>query len=130
VKKVAVIILFLLYGSATMGATLHIHFCMNEAIGWSLVEKKDDKCGMCGMDEKDKEGCCKDERKHIKLTTDHAPTGFTLLAIAFSVDAHTYLVKCFDFSPFAEITYGQSPNYAPPDPGATSLHVIHGNFRV
>jgi hypothetical protein len=48
-KKTAVILLLLIYGSATMGATVHMHYCMNEFVSWSLLHSKDDICGRCGM---------------------------------------------------------------------------------
>lgn len=70
-KKIVVILLLLIYGSATMGATIHMHYCMNEFVGWSLWHgKKDKECGKCGMKEK-KGGCCKDEHKQIKLKAEH-----------------------------------------------------------
>lgn len=70
-KKIVVILLLLIYGSATMGATIHMHYCMNEFVGWSLWHNgKDNKCGKCGMKEK-KGGCCKDEHKQVKLKADH-----------------------------------------------------------
>lgn len=69
-----IILLLLIYGSATMGATIHMHYCMNKYVGGSLWHTEDDnKCGKCGMKEK-KDGCCKDEHKQAKLTTDHQKT--------------------------------------------------------
>lgn len=66
--------MLLIYGSATMGATIHVHYCMNKYVGGSLWHGKDDnKCGKCGMKEK-KDGCCKDKHKQVKLTTDHQKT--------------------------------------------------------
>lgn len=70
-KKIVVILLLLTYGSATMGATIHIHYCMNKLAGWSLWHgEKDNECGKCGMEAK-KGGCCKDEHKQIKLKAEH-----------------------------------------------------------
>lgn len=73
-KKIVVILLLLVYGSATMGATIHLHYCMNEFVGSSLWHSdKDNECGKCGMTEK-KGGCCKDEHKQLRLKTDHQKT--------------------------------------------------------
>lgn len=70
-KKALIILLLIIYGSATMGTTIHMHYCMNKYVGGSLWHgKEDNKCGKCGMKEK-KDGCCKDEHKQAKLTTDH-----------------------------------------------------------
>ena len=69
-KKIVVILLLLIYGSATMGATIHMHYCMNEFVGWNLWHSdKENECGKCGMKEK-KGGCCKDEHKQLKLSAD------------------------------------------------------------
>jgi hypothetical protein len=74
VKKIAVILLLLIYGFTTFGATIHMHYCMNEFVGWSFWHSdKDNKCGKCGMKEK-KGGCCKDEHKQVKLKTGYQKT--------------------------------------------------------
>ncbi len=67
-KKFVVLLLLMVYGSATMGTTIHIHYCMNKLVGWSLVGKNDQKCHSCGMEKKG--GCCKDSKAEIKLAAD------------------------------------------------------------
>jgi hypothetical protein len=43
---------------------------MTEYVGWELTHsKEDDKCGKCGMKDK-QSGCCKDEHKQIKISAD------------------------------------------------------------
>lgn len=69
-KKIVAILLLLIYGSTSVGATIHMHYCMNEFVGWNLWHgDKKNKCGKCGMKEK-KGGCCKEEQKQLKLSTD------------------------------------------------------------
>lgn len=50
-----------------MGTTINMHYCMNQFAGWSLISKQQDKCPKCGMTNT---GCCKDEKKQIKLSLD------------------------------------------------------------
>ena len=50
-----------------MGATVHLHYCMDKFINWSLL-KGGDKCNKCGMEKDD--GCCKDENKFVKNNID------------------------------------------------------------
>lgn len=64
------ICLLLIYGSTTLGATIHLHYCMQKFVGWSLTHEKTNKCGKCGMKEK-KSGCCKNEHKQIKAKIGH-----------------------------------------------------------
>jgi hypothetical protein len=71
-KKIAVVILALLYITTTTGANLNLHYCMGELADWGLGSSKSKTCGFCGMekgDEKDN-GCCKDEQKFIKNDND------------------------------------------------------------
>ncbi len=62
--------ILLVYGFTSLGATLNLHYCMDEFVGWSLLDKNDDACGKCGMESKD-EGCCKDEHKQLQLKADY-----------------------------------------------------------
>lgn len=62
--------LLFIYGITSVGATVRMHYCMNEYVGWDILHSQDDnKCGKCGMKDK-KSGCCKDEHKQIKISSD------------------------------------------------------------
>lgn len=120
----------LIYGSATMGATIHLHYCMDELVGWSLHHDEDEKCGKCGMDEKDNGGCCKDEHKHFKLKVDHQKAGVpTMLAVALA-PAIVNPLPDFNFQPYIKATESYSLCHAPPDIGETNLHVLHCLFLI
>lgn len=67
VKKITVILLLVLYSASTIGATINMHYCMNKFAGFSFKEIKKDKCPICGMKNT---GCCKDEKKQIKINLD------------------------------------------------------------
>jgi hypothetical protein len=77
-KKVVVLLLLMVYGSATMGTTIHLHYCMNKMVGWSLVDSKDHQCHTCGMEKKG--GCCKDSKAQIKLAADQQKAEFSQAA--------------------------------------------------
>ncbi|MEN9697756.1 MAG: hypothetical protein RLZ56_1177 [Bacteroidota bacterium] len=66
-KKAIVILLLLVYGSSAIGATIHVHYCMNQFSGWSFSAEKKEQCPKCGMKNT---GCCKDEKKQIKLSSE------------------------------------------------------------
>ena len=71
-KKFAAAILAIFYLSTSTGANIHMHYCMGEMADWGLGHNKSKTCGNCGMEkssEKDN-GCCKDEHKFVKNTTD------------------------------------------------------------
>ncbi|MGK2862199.1 MAG: HYC_CC_PP family protein [Chitinophagaceae bacterium] len=128
-KKTIVILLMLIYGTATMGATAHLHFCMNEFVGWSLFQNKDNKCGKCGMQDRNKEGCCKDEHKLIKLKIDQQKTDnsfvnkLSLLVLTipeFEIELH----------PALQSLSGIYVSLPPPDIGWPSLNILHSQFLI
>ena len=51
-----------------------MHYCMNKFAGYSLSTIKKDKCSKCGMNTNKKNGCCKDEKKQIKLSNEQQKT--------------------------------------------------------
>ena len=76
-KKIVAIFFLLTYGFTSIGATVHLHYCMNKFVGASLWQSNNNKCGKCGMTEKNNKGCCKDEHKQIKLKTEHQKSAIT-----------------------------------------------------
>lgn len=129
-KKAVVIFLLLIYGSATMGATIHLHYCMDEFVGWSLLNHEDEKCGKCGMDEKESGGCCKDEHKQFKLKVDHQKS-----KVANFIDVITTPAL---FARVVDPVIHSSPNttksyptcHAPPGISKYRLHVLHCVFLI
>ena len=83
-KKFTVAILAILYLGTSIGATVHLHYCMDKLVAWDLGDKEDNKaCPYCGMaktstaDEhcgSDSKGCCKDEQKQVKIEKDQKAT--------------------------------------------------------
>lgn len=70
-KRFLVTILSVLYMASAMGATVHLHYCMGEYMGASLIHEEEHHCAKCGMTKtSDDNGCCKDEHKTFK-TSEH-----------------------------------------------------------
>lgn len=130
-KKVAVILLLFIYGTTTIGATVHLHYCMNQFVSWSLFYDKEEACGRCGMEEKDKGGCCEDEHKHFKLKVDHPKSNLSQLITFF---ATPYLVSTVDdfniHSYSATITETYPTSHAPPGINRNRLHIIYRVFLI
>lgn len=71
-KKLAVVILALLYVTTSSGASFHLHYCMNELVGWSLEAADSDPCPYCDMPkESNDSGCCKDVENEVKIQDSH-----------------------------------------------------------
>ena len=76
-KKIIVTILAVLYLGSSSGTTIHLHYCMGKLVdlSFSFNEKEKEKCSRCGMkNSKDKNGCCKNEHKQIKIERDQKLT--------------------------------------------------------
>lgn len=132
-KKTVAILLLLIYGSTTMGATVYVHYCMDEFAGWSLFNGKDKKCGKCGkcgMQEENKEGCCKDEHKQFKLKVDHQKVEVAQLFTLFISPGLSVPIVDFTFHSLLNITERYPTGHAPPDIGQEKLYVHNCVFLV
>jgi len=129
-KKVAVILLFLVYGSASVGATVHLHYCMNELSGWSLASHEGEKCGKCGMKGPIKDGCCKDEQKHFKLNTDHQKADVAQFLNLLLAPAESFHNGFLAAPLYFKIAESFPITHAPPGCPALRLHVLYNVFLI
>lgn len=107
-----------------MGATIHMHYCMNEFVGWSLWHNDKEECGRCGMKE-DKTGCCKDEHKYFKLKADHQNAAAAAFLYFNFTPAIINPIPDFNCQTFVNVNESYSPIHAPPDIARKRLHVLH-----
>jgi hypothetical protein len=138
VKKVFVTILLAVYFFTSMGATVHLHYCMGKLFSWSLTDKDDKNCGQCGMPVKNngghglsfKEGCCQDRHAHIQLDKDQKTTE----------DVYKFLTPTFIALPSATTTLpdlyiasyivGYPTTNAPPGPDKVPVFIRNCTFRI
>ena len=120
----------LIYGCATMGATIHLHYCMNDFVGWSLWHDKDNECGKCGMKEDEKKkGCCKDEHKQVKLKTEHQKSA-TAQYIQF-LDVPALIAPVVDFSfKVSAVSLTFPVSNAPPKIPKERLYILNCVFLI
>jgi len=69
-KKIATLILALFYLSVSTGATVHLTYCMGRLVEEGLLHADSKNCSRCGMEKNEKNGCCKDEVKLLKIDND------------------------------------------------------------
>lgn len=129
-KKAVVILLMLIYGTATMGATVHLHYCMDKFVGWSLLDGKDDKCGRCGMEEKDKGGCCKDEHKHFKLKLDQQKSNAPQQISFFTTPVLVAPVVEVCIPSYTALSDNYTNSHAPPGIVRERLHILYSVFLI
>jgi hypothetical protein len=129
-KKLVVIILSLVYLSATVGITLQQHYCMNRFVGWSLMDTDGDLCGSCGMDKSEPEnGCCKDEQLQLKIGDDQQPSFIT---IQFHQQELPVLSGTWLYHQPATIPAGNKyvVDHGPPHPAAIPVFLLNRVFRI
>jgi hypothetical protein len=103
---------------------------MNELSGWSLESHDGEQCGKCGMKGTSKDGCCKDEQKHFKLSTDHqkADVGQLLnLLLAPVENTHN---NYFAAPLYIKIAENFPITHAPPEPSTRRLHALYNVFLI
>jgi hypothetical protein len=85
-KKIYIGILAVVYMAVSSGIALELHYCMGKEAGMDLYGTSSEKCGKCGMTEKDL-GCCHDEFKFYKLSDFHKTVSndIDLTAASFAV---------------------------------------------
>lgn len=130
-KKIVAIFFLVVYGFASIGATLHTHYCMGEYVGTTLVENKNSKCGKCGMKESNKKnGCCKDEHKEFKLKTDQQKA--SVAGFSHIVFAPVVLPQYQDYKiATPHVTKLCYSNYhPPPDIHNQNLQVLYCTFLI
>ena len=125
-KKVFALILSLVYLASSVGATVHLHYCMDKLVNWSLKDEGN-KCKKCGME---KDGnCCKDENKFVKNSLDQSTSGAIQLLQVPIVDVHLS---------FINIQHGYScssineypTNHAPPIDSSVDILIRNCVFRI
>lgn len=119
-KKCFLAILAIVYISTSVGANIHMHYCMGTLADWGLIHNESKQCSKCGMPKQGKKdnGCCKDEEKFFKNNNDQRSTeagfqSFQLLSPALTV-------------PFSEIVYPFFPSLIKSDTGSHDPPLING----
>jgi hypothetical protein len=129
-KKIVAILLLVIYGVTTVGATIHIHYCMNKRVGWDLCLGKSRECPTCGMDKAKSNGCCRDEVKCIQVRSEHQQPAIVDPVPDFDGTAILQPLVAYSFTNLS-ITPPPSDRYhAPPLPSGQRLHVLHCVFII
>lgn len=111
-----------LYLASASGAGVHLHYCMDKLVEWSIFQSDRDVCGFCGMEKKEssKKSCCKDLHHSSKVDkaqkTNTQNHNFELAAFiipqAQPVDSYMFALT---FQPLKEAR-GNAPPILPSQP--------------
>ena len=126
-KKILVSILAVFYLASSVGATVHLHYCMDKFIDWSLL-KDGDKCNKCGM-EKDG-GCCKDENKFVKNNIDQKVTEPSIQLIEMAAVATPAAFIYTSEYNFSSLVQEYPRSNAPPRNNGIGIYILNNVFRL
>jgi hypothetical protein len=116
-KKIYIGILALVYMAVSSGIALELHYCMGKKAGVDLYGTANEKCGKCGMTEKDL-GCCHDEFKFYKLSDFHKTVSndidLTASSIAVVHDHNLFNWQMPDNTLRTAINNNSPPGYTAP----------------
>ncbi len=130
-KKLVAFILSFVYLAASTGATVHMHYCMDKLVDWSLTHNDSGTCSNCGMDKEDaKEGCCKDEHKQIKLEADQKIADAAAALVHLALLSTTPGSHLFTFEPEASIAHDFPVSHAPPVSPGRAIYLRNCVFRI
>ena len=137
-KKFFTCILAFLYLSTSMGASLHLHYCMGKLISLGLINHESKNCDYCGMPKHSgssgnlvaKKGCCSDEHKELKTDQDQRlPCAENEFQKLFPGAAVLHLQGLPEY-PVTTALRAQPTVHAPPIPDGQPVFLLNCNFRI
>jgi len=137
-KKFFATILAIIYLSTSVGATIHLHYCMGRLISWGLTANDSKECTFCGMPKNstsgyystDKDGCCRDEYKNIKIDKDQKATESCCNFLSLSFNTVSDNFPNLPETYVASGILGHPSTNAPPGPLKVALFLRNRNFRI
>lgn len=112
-KRLAVLLLALLYLAAGAGFTMRTHYCMGEQVSTSIShpiqEAGNHHCPYCGMEQKGHKGCCHDELKFFKCCTDQVPAEMPQLSLTSPAACTSTAFQDFRNGDFIPTTAAPAP---------------------
>jgi hypothetical protein len=137
-KKLFACILAFLYLSTSMGASLHLHYCMGKLISWGLINHESKNCDYCGMPKNSgssgsqvaKKGCCSDEHKELKTDNDQKlPCAVHEFQKLFPGAAALHLQSLPEYLA-TSVLRSRPAIHAPPIRDGQPIFIRNCNFRI
>ncbi len=129
-KKFFAIIIAFAYLTASSGAIVNLHYCMDKLISGDFSEKQKGMCSNCGMHKKEQKGCCRDEYKILQIDKDQKATESSYQFFKIFSDATAVVFAELPLTyPSALIIENPTVNSPPPLSGIP-IFILNCNFRI
>jgi len=137
-KKFFATILAVVYLTTSMGATVHLHYCMGKLFSWNLTDKDSRNCDHCGMPKTStgnhcmaiKGGCCKDTQTVVKLDKDQKTTESAYKFFTPAIDAVSGSFADLPNRYVTSFIVDYPTTNAPPDPDKVPVFIRNCTFRI
>ncbi len=117
-----------MYLFASSGVAMNVHYCMGKEAGVDYYKTTAHKCSKCGMKEK-KGGCCNDEHKFYKLSTEYKDVANKQSVSFATAMAMPVYFSYQQFLPWL-IAFAKSLNNSPPHFSQEDIGIRHCVFRI
>lgn len=130
-KKIATTFLLILYTTFSVGATVHLHYCMDKFVSSSLFCSSADACSNCGMEKHNNEdNCCKDIKVTLKLSDKHFSSVVTpLVNLGFAY----FQIPFLSYEPIgwpSPVNLTDQNEHSPPELYSAPVFILHRNLRI
>lgn len=116
------------YMAVSSGIDMELHYCMGDMAGMELYGSSNDKCGKCGMTEKET-GCCHDEFRFYKISDSHKTVSndINFKASEFAV-VNDY--SLYNWQMPVKKAFAAANNHSPPGNTEPSASIMNCVFRL
>lgn len=137
-KKILATILAFLYLATSMGATVHLHYCMGKLVSWGLHDHESKNCTFCGMPKKithkhcitAAKNCCKDKHQQIKTDKDQKVSQFEFQGYKFFPGLSLIGYSSLPGIHISSLVVDYPTANAPPKIGKVPVFLLNRNFRI
>ena len=129
-KKLIASIVAVCYFVVTCGVVINFHYCMDRLASTSLFSVEAKKCGQCGMEIHQSNGCCHDEVKIVKMNEDQNKTLIAVYEIPsfdpIAITPSAYIAAAF----YHADEQRHFHNHSPPLLSAQDTYLQNNVFRI
>ena len=129
-KKLLVSIVALCYLVVTCGVVINSHYCMDRLASKTLFVSQGEKCGRCGMEIHESNGCCRDEVQIVKMEEDQQKTvvaSYDIPAMEMPASVPSAFIAAGFVNPYIRHYFH---NHSPPLLSAHDTYLQNNVFRI
>ena len=129
-KKITATIALIAYLTLSCGFTVNAHFCMDRLASVHFFGEKAERCGQCGMEIHQSDGCCRDEISIVQLSQDQVKIPVTIFEIPPAANP-AILPSFYIHSPLLAVPAERHfLNHLPPLLSLQNTYLLNSVFRI